>query len=116
MVGNMEYIVYASSNSAEQLINEINQCKGWPSEDGFTLTWMANPNTICEFNLETGEQTQIGYGVVIKDEIIECLTEAQKLEIITLEGNINLCSWIPPITSGSTENYFTQFFSGQTNN
>lgn len=113
---NMEYIVYVDSQNAENLISQINQCKGFPTSDGLTTTWMSSPNTICEFNLETGEKSQIGYGVVIKDEILSCLNETQKQEIITLQGNINLCSWVPTIVSGTTGNYFDQYFSGNTGN
>lgn len=116
ILGKMEYIIYSTITPASQLISQINQCMGFPTADGLTQTWMVSPDAICEFNLETGEKTQIGEGVIIKDEILSCLTDTQKQEIISLQGNINLCSWEPPIVSGETQNYFTQFFSGQTNN
>jgi hypothetical protein len=73
-----------------------------PTEDGLTVTWMSSPSTICLFDLETGDKTNIGYGVVINDESIDCLTPNQRDEIITLQGNINLCSWTPIIISGTT--------------
>jgi hypothetical protein len=108
-------IVYeVNLENGRSLISQIDSCKGFPTPDGLTKTWQLTPSPICEFNLETGEKTQIGYGVVIKDEILDCLTEVQKQEIILLQGNINLCSWEPIIVSGGTSNYFDQFFSGNT--
>lgn len=98
----MDYIVYANETDGQSLISQIDTCKGFPTQDGLTLTWMISPKSICEFNLETGAKTPIGYGVVITDEILSCLTDVQKQEIITLQGNINLCSWNPIIVSGST--------------
>lgn len=112
----MQYIVYNNLENGRSLISQIDSCKGFPTLDGLTQTWQLTPSPICEFNLETGEKTQIGYGIVIKDEILDCLTEVQKQEIISLQGNINLCSWEPIIVSGDTANYFDQFFSTPTNN
>jgi hypothetical protein len=95
-------------------IDELNICLGLP--DGQTITWQAEPLNICLFDLETGQKTNLGYGVIINEECYECLTQTQKDEVMTPQSTINLCSWEPPLVSGQTENYFTQFFSGQTNN
>lgn len=100
----MNYILYANQSDAELLISQINSCKGFPTEDGLTLTWMTSSREICEFNYETGSKISIGYGVIIEDEILDCLSQIQKDEIITLSGNIQLCSYVPIIASGSTMN------------
>lgn len=104
ILGNMDYILYAEQNDAESLINQINSCKGFPTEDGLTITWMTTPKEICEFNFETGSKISIGYGVIIDNEVYGCLTQTQKDEIISLSGNIQLCSYIPVIVSGTTYN------------
>ena len=100
----MSYIVYANEIDGLNLISQINTCKGFPTQDGLTITWQNGTNPICEFNLETGTKTPIGFGVIINNDIFDCLSENQKQEIITLQGNINLCSWVPSIISGTTTN------------
>jgi hypothetical protein len=98
----MNYILYVNELDGLNLISQINSCKGFPTQDGLTLTWQNGTKPVCEFNLENGNKTQIGYGVVITDEVYECLNENQKHSIISFQGNINLCSWSPSIISGST--------------
>jgi hypothetical protein len=100
----MSYIVYANEIDGINLISQINTCKGFPTQDGLTITWQNGTNPVCEFNLDNGSKTQIGYGVIIGDEVYDCLTENQKQSIITFQGNINLCSWNAPIVSGTTTN------------
>jgi hypothetical protein len=88
-----QYILFINEQDAMDFNQQINDCMGWPS-DG-TDTWMIAPDNLCEFDLTTGEKLNIGYGIVIKDRIIDCLTEAQKREILILPSNINDCSWNP---------------------
>ena len=88
-----EYIIYPDMVSATNLITQINNCMGWP-DDG-TDTWMIEPDWMCEFNLETGDKTSIGYGVEIQDRIKGCLTPQQLGEVFTIPSNINTCSWNP---------------------
>ena len=89
----VNYIIYPDIQGANNLINQINICKGWPS-DG-TNTWMTEPDWMCEFDLQSGEKTSIGYGVIIKDVIMDCLTEQQKSEVFSLPSNINTCAYNP---------------------
>lgn len=89
----VEYIIYPDITSAGDLIFQINNCKGYP--DGQTNTWMTEPDWMCEFNLETGDKTSIGYGVIIKDSIKDCLTPQQLGEVFILPSNINACAWNP---------------------
>jgi hypothetical protein len=54
---------------------------------------------MCEFDLETGDKLPIGYGVIIKERIYDCLTAEEKTEVLVLPSNINTCAWV---VSGST--------------
>ena len=91
-----QYIIFINEQEAIDLINQINTCKGWPDNQG-NITWMIQPDSMCEFDLTTGDKLAIGYGVIIDDRIIDCLTEIQKTEILTLPSNINTCVWNPTI-------------------
>jgi len=51
--------------------------------------------------LETGEKQNIGYGILIKDFILDCLTTQEKEEVFALPSNINTCSFV---VSGATAN------------
>lgn len=88
-----QYIIFINEQEAIDLINQINTCMGYPS-DG-TITWQVSPDDMCEFDLATGEKLPIGYGVIIKDRIIDCLTEEQLTEVFTLPSNINTCVYNP---------------------
>lgn len=88
-----EYIIFINEQEAIDLINQINICMGWPG-DG-TITWQDTPDLMCEFDLATGDKIQIGYGVIIKDRIIDCLTEEQLTEVFTIPSNINTCMYNP---------------------
>ena len=88
-----QYIIFINEQEAIDLINQINICMGWPG-DG-TITWQVSPDNMCEFDLITGEKIDIGYGVIIEDRIIDCLTELQKSEILILPSNINTCAYNP---------------------
>ncbi len=89
----VNYIIYPDIQGANNLISQINTCMGYPS-DG-TTTWMTEPDWMCEFDLQSGEKTSIGYGVIIKDIIMDCLTEQQKSEVFSLPSNINTCAYNP---------------------
>lgn len=88
------YILFTTSEEAMTFNQQINDCMGWPDGQG-TNTWVEIPDDMCEFDLTTGDKISIGYGIVIKDRIIDCLTEAQKREILILPSNINTCVWNP---------------------
>lgn len=89
-----EYIIFINEQEAIDLINQINTCMGWPDGNG-TITWQVLPDNMCEFDLTTGDKLPIGYGVIIQDRIIDCLTEEQKGEVFVLPSNINTCVWNP---------------------
>ena len=76
-------------------VSQINVCKGFPTPDGTTLTWQEIPYEICRFS-EDGSSLFIGYGIIVDDEILDCMTTEQKSEILYPEVNIQSCSWIPP--------------------
>jgi hypothetical protein len=107
-------ILFNTIAEANTFVEQINICKGFPTEDRQTITWQDYPLEICRFDDE-GSSLFLGYGIIVHEEILGCMTPEQITEILTPENNVNLCSWVPPIISGSTENYFTQFFSGNTN-
>ncbi len=90
----VEYIIFIDEQEAINLINKINTCMGWPS-DG-TDTWMLSPDLMCEFDLQTGDKINIGYGVIITERIIDCLSEEELSEVFTIPSNINTCAWVPP--------------------
>ena len=92
----IQYIIYINEQDAIDLINQINTCMGWPDDKG-NITWEETPDDMCEFDLTTGQKINIGYGVMITNQIINCLTPIQQSEILTLPSNINTCSWQPTI-------------------
>jgi len=100
---NFKTILFNTQLEASSFVSQINECKGFPTEDGETLTWQLSPYEMCRFG-EDGSSLFLGYGIVVKDEILNCMTLEQKTEILYPESNVNLCSWIPPIPSGSTQN------------
>lgn len=96
-------ILFNTTTEASTFVSQINQCKGFPTPDGQTLTWQETPFELCRFG-EDGSSLFLGYAIIVKDEILDCMTEIQKTEILTPEANIELCSYIPPNPSGSTIN------------
>lgn len=95
----VNYIILINEQDAKDLITRINTCMGYPS-DG-TTTYMTSPDVMCEFDLETGQKQNIGYGILIKDSILDCLSIDEKGEVFTLPSNINTCSFV---VSGATAN------------
>lgn len=93
----VEYIIFLNEQESLDFISRIDSCMGYPS-DG-TITWQDGPDLMCEFDLETGQKQFMGYGVMIKDRIMDCLSEVEKTEILILPSNINTCQWV---VSGST--------------
>ena len=91
----VEYIIYPDLTSAQNLITQINTCMGYPNEG--TTTWMTEPDFMCEFDLQTGDKTSIGYGILISDRIKGCLTPTQMAEVFIIPSNINTCVWKPVI-------------------
>jgi hypothetical protein len=90
-----EYIIFIQEQDAIDLIEQINMCMGWPN-DG-TITWQDVPDIMCEFDLNTGDKIQIGYGIEIEDRIKNCLTPQQLSEVFTIPSNINTCIYNPLI-------------------
>lgn len=90
-----KYIIFIDEQEARDLITQINQCKGWPS-DG-TDTWMIEPDVMCEFDFGTGDKLNIGFGIYIDDRVYDCLTQEQKDEVFILPSNINTCAWEPNV-------------------
>jgi hypothetical protein len=89
----VSYIIFLEEQEAIDLIDQINLCKGWPSEG--TNTWMVEPDIMCEFDLQTGDKINIGYGIFINGRVYDCLNSEQKTEVFDLPSNINTCEWEP---------------------
>lgn len=87
----VKYIIFLEENEAYDLIDKINICKGWPSNG--TITYLNAPDFMCEFDLSNGNKIEIGYGIEIKDFVMDCLNEEEISEIMILPSNINTCSW-----------------------
>lgn len=92
-----KFIIFLTYNEGVQFIEQINSCMGYPS-DG-TITYYTQPVEMCEFDLITGNKILIGFGVPIKDFILDCMSEEQISEILILPSNINTCSFV---VSGTT--------------
>jgi hypothetical protein len=103
MALNFNTILFNTETEAMSFVSQINTCKGFPTENGDTLTWQETPYEICRFDV-SGSSLFIGYGVIVNDEIIDCMTPEQQGEILYPEANIQSCSWVPPVVSGSTQN------------
>jgi hypothetical protein len=103
MALNFNSILFNTETEAMSFVNQINTCKGFPTQNGGTLTWQETPYEICRFDV-SGSSLFIGYGIIVNDEIIDCMTAEQQGEILYPEANIQSCSWIPPLVSGSTQN------------
>jgi hypothetical protein len=103
MALNFNSILFNTETEAMSFVSQINACKGFPTENGDTLTWQETPYEICRFS-DNGSSLFIGYGVIVNDEIIDCMTPEQQGEILYPEANIQSCSWVPPVVSGSTQN------------
>jgi hypothetical protein len=87
----VKYIIFLEEQEASTLISRINTCMGFPND--IAQTWQIAPDSMCEFDLETGNKLPIGYGVLIKDRIIDCLTTEEQSEVFEIPSNINTCSW-----------------------
>lgn len=90
----VNYIIFLQKPEAEDFIQQINTCMGYPNEN---TTTYSEPDLMCEYDESTGSSWNIGWGVQILDYIIPCMTEEQKADIFNLPANMNLCGF-----SGST--------------
>jgi len=97
------WLKYDTEIEANNLISKINNCLGFPTPDGRTITWII-PS--CFQDDYEGNETERGWFVVIKNECYDCLTTEEQLQIITSipDGWVKCGTIEPPIT-GSTENY-----------
>jgi len=86
------YLDFSTENEALVFNQQIDTCMGFPTPDGRTLTWA---DIKC---MEDGISTH--YLIIITDEIIDCLTEEQKNNIIQIQDSWFNCGSI----TGSTEN------------
>jgi hypothetical protein len=96
-------ILFNTQAEAMTFVSQINTCKGFPTQDDETLTWQESPYELCRFG-ENDSSLFLGYAITVKDEILSCMTQEQISEILTPEANVNLCSYVPPIPSGTTIN------------
>jgi len=96
-------ILFNTESEAMTFVSQINTCKGFPTENGETLTWQQTPYELCRFGADDSSLF-LGYGITVKDEILSCMTPVQQTEILYPEENVNLCSYVPPIPSGTTIN------------
>jgi hypothetical protein len=96
-------ILFNTDTEAMGFVSQINTCKGFPTADGATETWQQSSYELCRFDV-SGNSLFLGYAIIVDDEIIDCMTQSQQTEILYPEDNINFCSWIPPVPSGTTAN------------
>lgn len=96
-------ILFNTQQEAMDFVSQINACKGFPTSDGTTLTWQETPYEICRFS-QDGSSLFIGYGIIVNDEILECMTPQQQGEILYPEANVQSCGWTPPVSSETTLN------------
>ena len=86
----VKYLIFLYEQEAIDFVNQINTCMGYPKNG--TITYYNSPDVMCEYDSMTGDSLQIGYGILIKDFIIDCLTQEQKGDIIILPDNMNCCN------------------------
>lgn len=75
-----QYIIYGKYSDGVDLINQINECKGFGSSNSTTSTYTENPEEIIDKNTDN----LVGYGVPIFNWIKDCLTEDQINQITLL--------------------------------
>lgn len=97
------WIEFGGEDEANVLIDQINECMGFPTPDGKTKTW-ALPNCLADGYYPTA--TTENWYVIVKDEILGCLTQEQKDSIIpSLPAGWFACGTPEPSPSGDTQNY-----------
>jgi hypothetical protein len=82
----IDILKYNTQLEAIELIGQINLCLNLPTPDDETTTW-ARPIKYCS---DSGS-TVYGYTVIIKDQCIDCLTDTQKQQIVTLPDDLSVC-------------------------
>jgi hypothetical protein len=82
----MDVLKYDTQLEAIELIGQINLCLNLPTPDDETTTW-TRPIKYCS---DSGS-TVYGYTVIIKDQCIDCLTDTQKQQIVTLPDDLSVC-------------------------
>lgn len=90
MGNNIGYIKFDTTKHAQDFINQIDDCLGFPN--GGTLTW-DEVTSICTLDISTSGYTDF-WGYVVKvntDELNSCLTQQQKDNIIQLPDNCQRC-------------------------
>lgn len=89
----VKYIIFLQQLEAEQFIQQINICMGYPNSTGTER--YAIVDVICTQDEITKEWVESGFGVEIKDYILDCLDETQKENIIILDDTIVFCDSLP---------------------
>jgi len=103
------WIEYSSEDEGKALISQIDNCMGFPTPDGKTKTW-AKP--CCMSNGFYPTATTQSWFVIVKEEIVGCLTQEQKDSIKTyLPEDWYDCGMTPP-PSGLTYNELTGYWEG----
>jgi len=92
----LKYIQHATEQDAQDLIDTIDVCKGWPS--GGTETW-AFP--LCFQDGYSPTATTESYFVIVNSEVQDCLTQDQWDSRVSLPDGWVKCGTEAPI-SGTT--------------
>lgn len=80
------------TSQAFGLIERINVCMGFPTQDGLTLTWQDGVPTYCY--LDSQSASTIFWGSVVyvdTNQIGGCLTQSEIDSIIDLPNDVYLC-------------------------
>lgn len=98
-LGHTGWIQLSNETEANDLISQINTCMGFPTPDGKTQTWTT---PFCMQDGYSPTATTESYFIIIKTEIVGCLTQEQiDSAIPTLPDGWVFCG---SVISGSTEN------------
>ena len=87
------YLKFNTLSSANDFVDNINNCLGLPMGD--TETW-DEPQSFCEIDPITSGATEFwGYVVKIKtDQMGQCMTQQQIDDIIQLPNDVLICQSI----------------------
>lgn len=85
----VKYLIFLQEQEAIDFVDQVNTCMGYPSTG--TTTYYGSPDLMCEYDELTNQKQEIGYGIMIKDFILDCLTQQQLDDILILPANINCC-------------------------
>jgi len=96
------WLQFGDESEASIFVSQINNCMGFPTPDGRTITW-ADPFCLADGYFPTA--TTENWYVIVKDEISNCLTPEQEAAVISsLPTDWVACGTPAPSPSGDTEN------------